>query len=83
MISLSGQVLAITKAPAGFSLDPSLAVAVLRVLDVLTRVEQGVAVKAIVDVPCMGNIASCNDPHEAIVLPNPHLSSICCSRSSG
>lgn len=83
VVSLTRNIHAISKAPAGFSLNPSLAVAVLRILDVLARVEQCFTIEAVVDISCMRNIAPRNDPHETIVLPNPHLPPICGTGSSG
>ncbi len=80
MVALLRKVLTITKAPAGFPFDPTLAVAVLRVLDVLAGVEQSVSIEAVVDVTGVRDIASSDDSHEAIVLPNPHLPSV---RSTG
>ena len=82
MIAFPMQVLTVSKALAGFPLDPTLAVAVFRVLDVLARVEQCLFIEAIIDVPGVRDIASSDDPHEAIVLPNPHLSSVRGSGSS-
>lgn len=81
-ISLPWQVLTVAEPSTGFPLDPTLAVAVLWVLDVFARVEQSLSIKAVIDVPGMWDIASSDDPHEAIIFPNPHLASICGAGSS-
>ena len=82
MVALLRQVLTVSEPPAGFPLDPTLAAAVLWVLDVLARMEQSISIKAIIDVSGVRDIAPSDDPHEAIIFPNPHLASICGAGSS-
>lgn len=57
VISLHRNIPAPAASPAGFSLDPSLAAAVLGILDVLARVQHCPPVKTQIDVSAMRGIA--------------------------
>ena len=58
VISLRWNIPTAADLPTGFSLDPSLTVAVLGIFDVLACVQQRLAVKAPVDISAMRSIAA-------------------------
>ena len=57
-VAFRGNIFAVANSTAGFSLDPSLAVAVLRVFDVLSGVQQSFPVKTPIDITAMRSISS-------------------------
>ena len=61
-----------------FGVDP-----VLGILDVLSRMEQRVTIKAIIDIAGMRHILSCDNAHERVILADAHFSSIRRASSSG
>ena len=83
VVPLSGQILTVPGLSAGFSVHPPLAITVLGILDVLSRMEQRVAIKAVIDITGMRHIPSCDNAHERVILADAHFSSIRRARSSG
>ena len=59
-----------------FSLHPLLAVAVLRVLDILAGMEERSSVEAPIDISGVRNIMPGNDFHQPVVLAKEHLAPI-------
>lgn len=68
VISLPGCVAAVADSATGFSLDPFLAIAVLRIFDILACVKQCVAIEAPVNISRMGHIVPGDDSHQTVVL---------------
>ena len=56
MVSLSGQILTVPELSAGFPFHPPLAITVLGILDVLSRMEQSVTIKSVIDIAGMRHI---------------------------
>lgn len=83
MVPLSGQIPTVPGLSAGFSFHPPLAITVLRILDVLSRMEQRVTIKAIIDIAGMRHILSCDNAHERVILADAHFSSIRRASSPG
>lgn len=75
-IALSHKVIAATRFLGSQAFHPALTVAVLRILDVLARVEERSAIKAIVHIPGVRDIVPLNDSQEAVVLFHTFLTGI-------
>ena len=52
----------------GQPFHPTLAVAVLRILDVLTGMKKRSAIKAVVHIPCVRNVVPLDDAQQAVIL---------------
>ena len=83
VVPLSGQILTVPGLSAGFSFHPPLAITVLGILDVLSRMEQRVTIKAVIDIAGMRHIPSRDNAHERVILADAHLSSIRRASSPG
>lgn len=83
MVSLSGQILTVPELSAGFLFHPPLAITVLGIFDVLSRMEQSVTIKSVIDIAGMRHIPSCDNAHERVILADAHFSSIRRASSSG
>ena len=68
---------------AGLPFHPPLAITVLGIFDVLSRMEQSVTIKAVIDIAGMRHIPSCDNAHERVILADAHFSSIRRASSPG